>query len=57
MLVSNSRLVPALRRYASLGFRERPFPGPRTCIDADVYMELELAAAGPALVEQLRHGP
>lgn len=43
MLVSNSSLVPALRLYTSLGFRELPFPGPRPYIDADVYMELELA--------------
>ena len=45
-LVSNSRLVPALRLYASLGFQELPFPGPRPYVDADVYMELELGPNG-----------
>jgi GNAT superfamily N-acetyltransferase len=57
MLVSNSRLVPALRLYASLGFRERPFPGPSPCINADVYMELELAPTGSALIDQSERGP
>lgn len=48
ILVSNSTLVPALRLYASLGFRELPFPGPRPYADADLYMELTLSPDRPA---------
>jgi GNAT superfamily N-acetyltransferase len=42
VLVSNSKLVPALRLYETLGFRRRPLPGPRPYVDADVYMVLDL---------------
>lgn len=42
MLVSNSRLAPAIRLYESLGFVHAPFPFPKPYEDADVYMELEL---------------
>ncbi len=45
-LVSNSRLESALRLYERLGFRLLPFPGPPPYVDADVYMELELADGG-----------
>jgi putative acetyltransferase len=44
VLVSNSKLVPALRLYESMGFRHLPFPGPPPYTEADVYMELELGA-------------
>ena len=40
---TNSTLVPALRIYEALGFRAMPFPGKPPYIDADVYMELDLA--------------
>lgn len=43
VLVSSSRLAPALRLYEALGFEHRPFPGPRPYADADVYMELDFA--------------
>lgn len=43
-LSSSSRLGPALRLYQSLGFEQRPFPGPRPYADADVYMVCELGA-------------
>ncbi len=46
ILVSNSRLTPALRLYESMGFEHRPFPGTPPYADADVYMELELAVRG-----------
>ena len=42
ILVSNSRLVPALRLYESIGFRSRPVPADVKYRTADVYMELEL---------------
>jgi putative acetyltransferase len=42
VLVSSSRLGPALRLYESLGFEQRPFSGAPRYVDADVYMELEL---------------
>jgi putative acetyltransferase len=42
VLVSSSRLTPALRLYEALGFEHRPFPGAPPYTDADVYMELEL---------------
>lgn len=42
VLVSATRLGPALRLYERLGFVRRPFPGARPYVDADVYMELEL---------------
>jgi putative acetyltransferase len=41
VLVSSSRLATALRLYEALGFKHRPFPGPRPYADADVYMERE----------------
>ncbi len=44
VLVSNSRLVPAIKLYESLGFEHKPFPMPRPYIDADVYMELSLSS-------------
>ena len=43
VLVSSSRLTPALRLYEALGFEHRPFPGPPVYADADVYMELDVA--------------
>lgn len=42
MLVSNSRLAPALRLYESLGFVHAPIPFAKPYEDADVYMELGL---------------
>jgi ribosomal protein S18 acetylase RimI-like enzyme len=42
MLVSSSRLEPALALYRSMGFQARPFPGPRPYGDADIYMEMDL---------------
>lgn len=45
MLVSSTRLQPALRLYGRLGFVRRPFPFPAPYVEADVYMELGL---GPA---------
>jgi putative acetyltransferase len=47
ILVSNSQLAPALRLYEALGFQRRPFPGPPPYADADVYMELSVAALTP----------
>ena len=46
VLVSSSKLAPALRLYDSLGFQHRPFPGAPPYADADVYMELELSVRG-----------
>ncbi len=43
VLVSSSKLVPALRLYEALGFEHRPFPGVPPYADADMYMELELS--------------
>jgi GNAT superfamily N-acetyltransferase len=48
VLVSSTRLGPALRLYESLGFLHRPPPAPLAYETADVYMELELGAAPPA---------
>lgn len=42
VLVSNSRLRPAIGLYESIGFEHRPFPGVPPYVDADVYMELSL---------------
>jgi GNAT superfamily N-acetyltransferase len=47
VLVSSTRLGPALRLYESLGFLHRPPPAPLVYATADVYMELELGAASP----------
>ena len=44
MLVSSSRLVPALRLYEALGFRRGPLPPGVPYATADVYMELDIAA-------------
>jgi putative acetyltransferase len=46
MLVSNSRLAPAIRLYESLGFMHAPFPFARPYVDADVYMELSVRQHG-----------
>ncbi len=43
VLDSNSRLGPAIGLYESMGFEHRPFPGVPRYVDADVYMELNLA--------------
>ncbi len=45
VLWSASRLAPAVRLYASLGFRHAPFPGPPPFEDdgVDIYMTLDLA--------------
>jgi putative acetyltransferase len=45
VLVSNSRLIPALRLYEAMGFEHRPFRGPPPYADADIYMELDLGSA------------
>ncbi|HKE01747.1 MAG TPA: GNAT family N-acetyltransferase [Planctomycetota bacterium] len=42
VLTSNSRLVPALRLYESLGFRRAPPPRDLGYETADVYLELTL---------------
>ncbi len=42
VLTSNSRLVPALTLYRSLGFEDRPCPEGFGYVTADVYMELTL---------------
>ncbi len=42
VLTSNSRLVPALALYRSLGFEDRPCPEGFGYVTADVYMELAL---------------
>jgi putative acetyltransferase len=42
MLVSNSRLQPALRLYERMGFTHRPLPSPVPYETADVCMELRL---------------
>lgn len=42
MLLSNSRLAPALHLYESLGFRHAPVPEGVEYARADVYMELPL---------------
>ena len=47
VLVSSTRLGPALRLYESVGFVHRPPPTPLVYATADVYMELELGAAPP----------
>ena len=47
ILVSNNRLVAAVRLYESLGFRHAPLPVDLVYATANVYMELELG--GPIL--------
>jgi putative acetyltransferase len=42
-LLTNDALGPALALYASLGFVRRPMPFASPHVDANVYMELELA--------------
>jgi putative acetyltransferase len=42
VLVSNSRLRPALRLYETFGFEHRTPPSPLAYSTADVYMELDL---------------
>ena len=42
VLLSSSKLGPALKLYESLGFRHRPMPSDQPYETADVYMELEL---------------
>jgi GNAT superfamily N-acetyltransferase len=41
-LLTNSRLIPALRLYERLGFEHRPLPPDTEYSRADVYMELPL---------------
>lgn len=43
VLVSSSRLGPALRLYETMGFQHRPLPPDVQYATADVYMELDLA--------------
>jgi putative acetyltransferase len=43
VLVSSSRLEPALKLYQALGFQRRPLPADVPYATADVYMELDLA--------------
>jgi len=45
VLVSSSKLHPALALYASIGFMDRPLPAQPGYVSADVYMELVLSAA------------
>ncbi len=56
VLVSSTRLLPALRLYEALGFEHRPFPGAPPYAEADVYMELELTG-GTARTALTRHSP
>ena len=49
VLVSSSRLGPALRLYESLGFQHRTPPGTLAYATADIYMELELAGEATSL--------
>jgi len=42
MLLTNSRLAPALRLYEQLGFERGPLPAHTEYARADVYMELAL---------------
>jgi GNAT superfamily N-acetyltransferase len=42
MLMSNSRLQPALRLYERMGFTPRPLPSPLPYDSADICMELRL---------------
>ena len=44
VLVSSTRLEPALRLYESAGFVYRPLPASNPYATADVYMELDLDA-------------
>jgi len=46
VLVSNTRLRPALRLYETFGFQHRTPPSPLPYSTADVYMELDLDATG-----------
>ena len=46
VLVSNTRLRPALRLYEAFGFQHRTPPSPLPYSTADVYMELDLDDAG-----------
>ena len=48
VLVSNSKLVSAIRLYESLGFKHAPVPVNTGYVSADVYMELSLAASESA---------
>ncbi|MDB4899913.1 MAG: family N-acetyltransferase [Gemmatimonadetes bacterium] len=43
VLMSNSRLAPAVRLYEAMGFEHRPLPSGVKYATADVYMVLELA--------------
>jgi ribosomal protein S18 acetylase RimI-like enzyme len=51
VLVSNSRLGPAIRLYEGMGFQHRPLPADVPYATADVYMELDLAASATGMVE------
>jgi len=42
ILVSSSRLQPALRLYEQMGFTPRPMPSPMPYLTADVCMELRI---------------
>ena len=46
VLLSSSKLGPALKLYESLGFEHRPLPGDQPYETADVYMEREMRTDG-----------
>ena len=46
VLLSSSKLGPALKLYESLGFEHRPMPGHQPYETADVYMEREMRTDG-----------
>jgi putative acetyltransferase len=48
MLVSNTRLTPAIRLYRKCGFKEVPLEPGIEYARADIQMELDLAGAGAA---------
>lgn len=60
MLLSSTKLLPALKLYESLGFRQRPLPDGQPYATADVCMELALAprcvppGAGPVSADRQR---
>ena len=43
-LISNSRLVPALRLYERAGFRSAPLPANNPFVTGDVHMVLDIQA-------------
>ena len=47
VLVSSTKLAPALRLYESVGFVRRPLPADVPYASADVFMELDLRTSAP----------